>query len=213
MSGGAFDYLCMAYDLNGVFERQEQMAMMATTLRDWGHDGAAAETEALHADLERLDSSVMDRVERLRGVWKAVEWTTSFDWGPDSVTEAVQELESLTDPSRVTQDARVRSTVSIFQDWPDQPTWAGNTEIVGADGDADGDPDQTIERQFSLEVTVGGSTARVEETHLRMEGQENAGLIEKIGPLVSFSPDDLTPEMAADTLTALTELLASYNRA
>lgn len=103
--------------------------------------------------------------------------------------------------------------MSIFQDWPEQPTWPEDVSIIGADGEADDNPEEQIERQFLLEVTVGGSTARVEETHLRMEGEENAGLIEKVGPFVSFSPDDLTPEMAADTLAALTELLEKYNRA
>ncbi|MDF9749069.1 hypothetical protein [Arthrobacter sp. ES3-54] len=72
------------------------------------------------------------------------------------------------------------------------------------------DPDHQVERHFLLEVTVGESTARVEEFHSRMEGEEGAGLIEKVGPFVSFSPDDLTPEMARDTLTALTQLLEKY---
>lgn len=92
MSGGSFDYLCMSYDVGTLLARQDKIGSMAQTLRDWGHDGAAGETEALLAELKHLDASVMDRVERLRAVWKAVEWTVSCDWGPDSVGEAVQEL-------------------------------------------------------------------------------------------------------------------------
>ncbi|WP_427174634.1 hypothetical protein [Arthrobacter sp. 92] len=47
---------------------------------------------AVRTDVQLLKNSVLDRVERLRAVWKAVEWTVSCDWGPDSVAEAVQEL-------------------------------------------------------------------------------------------------------------------------
>ena len=96
--------------------------------------------------------------------------------------------------------------MSIHEDWPDQPAWAEEITITGTEGI----PDEQIERQYLLEVTVGGSTARIEEVHLRMDGEENAGLIDKMGPFVSFSPEDLTPEMAADTLIALGELLRKY---
>lgn len=93
--------------------------------------------------------------------------------------------------------------MTIFNDWPERPTWS----------DPDLSSEDPAERHFLLEVTVGQSTARVEEYHLRMEGEENAGLVEQAGPFVSFSPDDLTLEMAADTLTALTQLLQEYRAA
>lgn len=102
--------------------------------------------------------------------------------------------------------------MSVHEDWPEQPAWAEEVTITGSDGEGDSNPDEQIERQFLLEVTVNGSTARIEETHLRMEGEENAGLIDKVGPHITFSPEDLTPEMAADTLAALTELLRRYRK-
>ena len=93
--------------------------------------------------------------------------------------------------------------MSIHEDWPERPAWS----------DPDLGDEEDTERHFLREVTVGRSTARVEEYHLRMEGEDNAGLVERVGPLVSFSPDDLTPEMAADTLTALAQLLKEYRAA
>jgi hypothetical protein len=92
VSGGSFDYLCMSFDLDALLDRQEQLESMATQLREWGYDGAADETDAVRTELQSLKTSVLDRVERLRAVWKAVEWTVSCDWGPDSVAEAVKEL-------------------------------------------------------------------------------------------------------------------------
>lgn len=94
MSGGSFDYLCMALDLDALLVRQEQLESMAAKLREWGYDGAADETDAVRTEVQLLKTSVLDRAERLRAVWKAVEWTVSCDWGPDSVAEAVQELQS-----------------------------------------------------------------------------------------------------------------------
>jgi hypothetical protein len=92
VSGGSFDYLCMSFDLDALLDRQDQLESMATQLREWGYDGAADETDAVRTELQSLKTSVLDRVERLRAVWKAVEWTVSCDWGPDSVAEAVKEL-------------------------------------------------------------------------------------------------------------------------
>lgn len=92
MSGGSFDYLCMSFDLVTLLDRQEQLESMAAQLREWGYDGAADETDAVRTEVQLLKTSVLDRVEWLRAVWKAVEWTVSCDWGPDSVAEAVQEL-------------------------------------------------------------------------------------------------------------------------
>jgi hypothetical protein len=102
---------------------------------------------------------------------------------------------------------------TLHEDWPAHPAWADRDADVGSANEAKhaADPDGQTERHFLLEVTVGASTARVEEFHVRQEGEEGAELIGKIGPFVSFSPDDLTPEMAGDTLSALAQLLERYN--
>lgn len=111
------------------------------------------------------------------------------------------------------ETAEIGAMSTVHEDWPARPAWAdedGGTGFANTSKHAV-DPDDQAERHFLLEVTVGASTARVEEFHVRQEGEEGAGLIDKVGPFVSFSPDDLTPEMAGDTLTALTQLLERYN--
>lgn len=102
---------------------------------------------------------------------------------------------------------------TTHEDWPARPAWADKEASTGFANTTAGedDPEHEVERHFLLEVTVGAATARVEEYHVRQEGEEGAGLIDQIGPFVSFSPEDLTPDMAADTLDALTRLLEQYN--
>ncbi|KQN95081.1 hypothetical protein [Arthrobacter sp. Leaf69] len=97
---------------------------------------------------------------------------------------------------------------TTHEGWPVCPAWADKGTSTGF-ANADSSENES-ERHFILEVTVGASTARVDEYHVRQEGEKGAGLIDKVGPFVSVSPDDMTPEMAADTLSALTRLLEQY---
>ncbi|NKX56832.1 hypothetical protein [Arthrobacter mobilis] len=101
--------------------------------------------------------------------------------------------------------------MSISDTWPPKPAWAEEAEVyLLAEGEGE---DLEVERRFTLKVSVGQATATMSETHLRLEGEENAGLIEKIGPYVSISPEDITPEIAADVARAIMELLQRYNSA
>lgn len=88
MSGGAFDYLCSQYTLADLLERTDHIDTMGQTLRNAGHEQAAAATESVLADIKAFEESILARVEELRGVWKAVEWHASADWGPEAVTES-----------------------------------------------------------------------------------------------------------------------------
>ncbi|EMY34774.1 hypothetical protein D477_007978 [Arthrobacter crystallopoietes BAB-32] len=104
--------------------------------------------------------------------------------------------------------------MSISDSWPLRPIWAEEAEVgeyAFVDDPDVGDTDMEVERVFTLSVKVGQATATMTEWHQRMEGEENAGLIEKIGPLVSTKPDDLTPEIAADAAQAITELLKRFH--
>lgn len=100
---------------------------------------------------------------------------------------------------------------TTHEGWPPRPSWADKEASTGFANADDDSSENDTERHFLLEVTVGESTARVDEYHVRQEGEEGAGLIDKLGPFVNFSPEDLTPDMARDTLTALTQLLAKYD--
>lgn len=100
-----------------------------------------------------------------------------------------------------------------FKEWPPRPAWADQNQSTPFANAPEGteDPDWEVERHFLREVTVDGATARIEEYHTRQEGEEGAGLIERIGPFVSFSPDDMTPEMARGAQAALARLLDDYD--
>lgn len=89
MSGGSFNYLCSRHSLSELLERAGDIDTMGQTLRNAGHAEAAAATESILADIKAFEDSILARVENLRGVWKAVEWTGSGDWGPESITEEV----------------------------------------------------------------------------------------------------------------------------
>lgn len=52
-----------------------------------------ADTDALLALALELD----ERTDRLRAVWKAVEWCVSSDWGPDDVLQAINAYEAAGD--------------------------------------------------------------------------------------------------------------------
>lgn len=87
MSGGSFDYLYSQYSLTELLDRTDSIDTMGQTLRNAGYDAAAAATESILADIKAFEESILARVENLRGVWKAVEWTHSGDWGPESIAE------------------------------------------------------------------------------------------------------------------------------
>jgi hypothetical protein len=89
VSGGSFDYLCSRHSLVELMERTDSIDAMGQTLRNAGHLAAAAATESILADIKAFEESVLARVESLRGVWKAVEWNASGDWGPEAITEEV----------------------------------------------------------------------------------------------------------------------------
>jgi hypothetical protein len=63
-------------------------------MRDAGHDRAAEATKSILADLKAFEESILAKAETLRGIWKAVEWTASGDWGPESIAEEAAALEA-----------------------------------------------------------------------------------------------------------------------
>ncbi|RKR29810.1 hypothetical protein [Arthrobacter oryzae] len=56
------------------------------------------------------------------------------------------------------------------EDWPAHPASAARDAGLANEAKHAADPDGQTERHFLLEVTVGASTARVEEFHVRQEG-------------------------------------------
>ena len=92
MSGGSFNYLCHTWDLNGLIDKCGDLEAMASELSGLGYaQDAARETEELVVMLRQWEVRATVRIERLREVWKAVEWWRSCDYGEDRVREALAE--------------------------------------------------------------------------------------------------------------------------
>lgn len=94
MSGGSFDYLFLAIDVDGVLglaNRTDDIKRMADRLQELGHHSAALYTRTILGSLALAQINIGREAGALKDVWKAVEWLDSCDWGEDKVTEAVQE--------------------------------------------------------------------------------------------------------------------------
>lgn len=90
MSGGSYNYLCHAFDLDDLLERRHSLREMADRLAGLGYaEDAAKETEELLVLLNQWCVRAEVRRNRLADVWKAVEWWDSCDSGEDDVREAL----------------------------------------------------------------------------------------------------------------------------
>lgn len=90
MSGGSYNYLCHAFDLDDLLEKRGSLREMADRLAGLGYaEDAAKETEELLALLNQWRVRAEVRRNRLAAVWKAVEWLDSGDSGEDDVREAL----------------------------------------------------------------------------------------------------------------------------
>jgi hypothetical protein len=90
MSGGSFDYLCYkeASDLlSGSMD--EQIERMRDALVEAGAEDAAKETEHLLLVLKQSRVRVGVALQRLHGVWHAMEWWKSSDWGRKDFEEVL----------------------------------------------------------------------------------------------------------------------------
>lgn len=89
MSGGSYNYLCYkeAYDIH---ERIEELHEMRDRLIELGFTDAAGETESVILMLKGFEVRLQARINRLKHVWKAVEWMDSGDSGIDYVNDEVE---------------------------------------------------------------------------------------------------------------------------
>lgn len=88
MSGGSFDYLCHR-EVDELFQC-ERLEPMITELIDMGYKDAAKETMALKLLVDQTKVRMEVYLDRLRPVWKAVEWYCSGDSGMEAVEEAIR---------------------------------------------------------------------------------------------------------------------------
>lgn len=90
MSGGSFDYLCHK-DVPELMGRLDAIQEMADALAFLGYaEDAAKETQELIQTLKQMNIRLEVMKDRLSGVWKAMEWWRSGDWGEDQFKESLQ---------------------------------------------------------------------------------------------------------------------------
>lgn len=87
MSGGSHNYLYLAYQVSGLYGRQDDIEFMSTRLKELGFNELAEVSLVILKDMQ----VVYDHAEKLERVWKAVEWYDSGDWGLDDVEQAAKE--------------------------------------------------------------------------------------------------------------------------
>ena len=91
MSGGSYDYLCLK-DSDTLLEMKHQIEAMSARLAGLGYaEDAALETEDVLLTVRQFENRMQARIDRLRDVWRAVEWWDSGDSGEDSVKAALEE--------------------------------------------------------------------------------------------------------------------------
>lgn len=98
MSGGSYDYASLADHLDDVLAKRQGIDQLADRLASLdesefpGARAAAVLTQQLLGQLRVWEAYVESQTRLLGGVWKAVEWWDSCDWGPDQVREALAAL-------------------------------------------------------------------------------------------------------------------------
>jgi len=98
MSGGSYNYLCWARDLEDLNGKRHALEEMAARLAGLGYaQDAAAETDELLVLFRQWEIRTSVRASRLADVWKAIEWWDSNDSGEDGVREALTKYRADTD--------------------------------------------------------------------------------------------------------------------
>lgn len=91
MSGGSYNYLCYVHEARDLVDRDGDLDDMSKRLAGLGYaPDAARETEDLLLLMRQWRNRVEARMDRLREVWKAVEWWDSADWSEDQLREALK---------------------------------------------------------------------------------------------------------------------------
>ena len=94
MSGGSYNYLCYK-DSYEIHNYRQELNEMRDRLTELGYLDAAKETESVTLMLDAFEVRLQARIDRLKDVWKAVEWCDSGDSGKDSVKIEVEKYREL----------------------------------------------------------------------------------------------------------------------
>lgn len=92
MSGGSYDYLCFK-EFDELIYNLHLLEKMATRLIELGCKDAAKETLQVKYIIEQSQVRIETHQERLRELWKAVEWHDSGDSAYDRVEKAYKDYQ------------------------------------------------------------------------------------------------------------------------
>ena len=91
MSGGSYDYLCYK-DIDALVESNYRLEEMADDLAELGYaSDAAKETMGILLDIRAFKNRMEVKLERLGGVWRAMEWWSSCDTSEEGFKKALAE--------------------------------------------------------------------------------------------------------------------------
>ncbi len=89
MSGGSWDYL-YSKELDELLNRKGSIQQMADKLAMLGYaPDAASETMDLLLTLRMFECRLDAMLDRLRPIWKGIEWWDSADWSEETFKEAL----------------------------------------------------------------------------------------------------------------------------
>jgi hypothetical protein len=92
VSGGSYEYICFADEIDRLLNKRDQVERMADRLAALGYaKDAAKETWDFLLWLRMVEAQFEARHERLSEVWRAVEWWDSGDSGEDGLQAALEE--------------------------------------------------------------------------------------------------------------------------
>lgn len=98
MSGGSYNYLAYAVDLEDLLSKRADLEAMADRLEGMseiefpGSEAAGRMTRELLLKIKLWEAHASITASLLSDVWKSVEWWDSCDWGPDAVRDGLDKL-------------------------------------------------------------------------------------------------------------------------
>jgi hypothetical protein len=99
MSGGSYNYVCYADPGDLLQKHGQDLQEMVGALSRAGADDAARETETVIAILDHFRNRMQARLDRLNGVWRAMEWWHSGDISEEDFKKALAEYRSDVEPA------------------------------------------------------------------------------------------------------------------
>jgi len=91
MSGGSFNYLYCKENIDDLLYHTDDLDNMREALIKYGYEDIAKDTQRLIEYIKSAEVRVTVLAKKLQGVFKAVEYYESSDWGKDTMLKKLEE--------------------------------------------------------------------------------------------------------------------------